>query len=98
MWYWYYNGMMDLDKDLYRQGYKSFREYNEAELRERIRNSDQRPPEQAWRQFVALWEFGRQMKLKQSPKQREQKLAALARYYDRVQKLEAWRAAGGRKP
>lgn len=89
---------MKLDKELYRHAYELRRQYNEAELRERIRNAGKRPPNKAWQQFVALWEFGRQMNLKPSQREEEQKMAALVRYLERVQKLEAWRAANGRNP
>ncbi len=87
-----------LDKELYRQAREYYRQWNEAELRERVRNAGQRPSQESWQQYISLWEFGQQMKLKPSQWQQEEKQAALARYYDRVQRLEAWRCAGGTKP
>jgi len=89
---------MKLDKELYRQAYELHQQYNEAELRERIRNAGKRPPGEAWRQFVALWEFGRQMNLRPSQREQAQKMTALISYRERVQKLEAWRTTNGRKP
>jgi len=88
--------MTTLDKELYRYAYQLHRQWNEAELKARVRNTDTPAPQQVWQQYVALWEFGRQMKLKPSQWQRKQKLAALTRYYNRVQKLETWRTMHGR--
>lgn len=82
---------MKLDKELYRQAYELHRQYNEAELRERLRNAGKRLSMESWRQFVDLWEFIQQMRLKPSRWEQEQKMMALNRYYERLQKLEAQR-------
>jgi hypothetical protein len=84
---------MQLDKDLYRKAYELHRQWNEAEKIERARNAGQLSPEEAWRQYVDLVEFCWRLCPEQSQRQREQKLIHLNRYYDRVQKLEAWRRA-----
>lgn len=81
---------MKLDKELYRQSYEQLRQWNQAQLKERAQTAGQRDPQQGWQEFVDLWEFGRQIGVKQSQWQRQDKLAALARYYERVQKLEIW--------
>jgi hypothetical protein len=86
---------MKLDKELYRQAYQQYREWNEAELRERVRAAGQRDPQEGWRQFLDLWTFYRQMRLQQSEWQGRERLAALNRYYERVQKLEARRRTAG---
>ena len=87
---------MPLDKALYRQAYEAYRQMNEAEERYRVQNAGQLVPQEAWRQFVDLWEFGWQMGLTPSDRQREQKITDLAHYYRQVQRLEIWRRARGR--
>lgn len=88
--------MTTLDKDLYRYAYQLHRQWHEAERKARLRSADTPSAQQGWQQYVALWEFGWQLKLKPSQGQRQQKLAALMRYYNRVEKLETWRAIRGR--
>lgn len=87
---------MKLDKDLYRQAYEQYRQWNEAELADRVRNAGKLSPQEAWRQYVALVEFCWKMCPQQSEWQRKQKLADLDRYYAAVRKLEAWRRARGK--
>jgi hypothetical protein len=87
---------MKLDKDLYRQAYEQYRQWNEAELAERVRNAGKLSPQEAWRQYVALVEFCWKMCPQQSEWQHKQKLADLDRYYAAVRKLEAWRRARGK--
>jgi hypothetical protein len=87
---------MKLDKELNRQAYELHRQYNEAELRESIRNAGRLSPEKTWLQYVALWEFC--MKLSPQPSKRQEQVrhADLERYYARIQKLEEWRQRVGK--
>ena len=85
-----------LDKELYRQAYEQYRQWNEAELIERARNAGKLSPAEAWRQYVALVEFCWKLCPQQSDWQRELKLADVAQYYERVKKLEAWRRTRGK--
>ncbi len=79
---------MKLDKELYRQAYELHRQYNEAELRERVRNTGHLIPEEAWRQYVALWDFLMKLAPPPSKLQEQQRMADLERYYARMQKFE----------
>ena len=88
---------MTIDKDLYREAFEQYRQWNEAELRERIRNAGQRTPQQSWEAYLSLWNFCRKLGSKASPYQQRQKLEALELSYSRVQKMEAWRKARGRE-
>jgi hypothetical protein len=88
---------MTIDKDLYRKAYAEYRQWNELELRERIRNAGNRTPQERWREYLGLWNFCQKLGVKTSPYQRKQKLKALELYYARLQKLEAWREARGRE-
>ncbi len=88
---------MQLDKELYRKAYESFKEWNEAKLLDRVRDADTLTPQEAWRRYVALWKFGWKLCPQQSEWQQKQKAEILELYYQRVQKLEARRKAHGRK-
>jgi hypothetical protein len=85
-----------LDKELYRYVYDLHRQWNEAELRERIRTAGQRPPEEGWRHYVALWEFAMKLASQSSPRLQEQRLAEWEQYYARIQQFEEWRRKVGK--
>ncbi len=89
---------MALDKELYRKAYELHRQWNEAELKERLRIANKRTSRQGWRQYLELWEFGWNMHLRQSQRQILEKIKALDEYYIRIQKFEAWRRFHGRTP
>ncbi|MBN1890146.1 MAG: hypothetical protein JW850_19265 [Thermoflexales bacterium] len=85
-----------LDKELYKRMYAAYRQWNKAELAEQVRNAGQLAPAQAWRRYVELVELCWKLSPPQSEAQQKQKTAELARYYERVQKLEAWRREHGK--
>jgi len=87
---------MPLDQALYRQAYEGYRQMNEAEECYRVQHAGQLPPQEAWRQFVALVEFC--WKLAPPPTERQQRetMDSLTRYYERLQILEAWRLQYGK--
>ena len=84
-------GMMKLDKELYRQAYEWYRQWNEVELLERARTAGKLSPQDAWRQYAELWAFCRRLSPQPSELQRRRRLAEWDEYYSRVQRLEAWR-------
>jgi hypothetical protein len=86
-----------IDKQLYRKALDEYKQWNEAELSERIRNAGKRAPQEAWEIYLGLWNFSQKLGSKFSPYQQRQKIEALERYYERVQKMEAWRKARGRE-
>ena len=85
-----------LDKDLYRWAREQYRQWNKDELAARIRDAGSLTPEEAWRRYCDLVEFCWKICPEQSERQREQKLQALDRYYERVQRFEAWRRERGK--
>lgn len=87
---------MKIDATLYRQAYEQYRQWNEAELADRVRNAGKLSPQEAWQQYVALVELCWKMCPQQREWQRAQKLAALEGYYAAVQKLEAKRRMRGK--
>ena len=82
---------MPIDAKLLRGAQAAYRQWNEAELREKLQRAGSRPADEAWRQFVDLWEFGWQMRLQASETQQRQKLNDLRLYYEQIRKLETWR-------
>jgi hypothetical protein len=86
---------MPLDPKIIREAQAVYRQWNEAELRDRLLTAPDRPPDEAWQQFLALWEFAWQSNLKASKTQQRQKAVELERYYERILKLEAWRKRRG---
>ncbi len=87
---------MSLNKELYRQAYKQYQQWNEAKIIERAQNAGRLSPVEAWRQYVALVEFCWRLQPRQSQQQRQQRLADWDRYYARIQLLEAWRQRHGK--
>ena len=85
-----------LDKELYRRAYESLRQWSEAERIERARSAVRLSPEEGWRQYVDLFEFGWQIGVQQRQWQHHLKATDLARYYERIRRHEAWRRARGR--
>ncbi len=88
---------MTIDKALYRQAQEWYRQWNDAERKARWEAAGKLTPQEAWEQYVDLWEFGWRTNVQPSQHQIVQKVEALERYYDRVVKLEAWRSSRGSK-
>jgi hypothetical protein len=85
-----------IDKELYRKAYAALREWSEAERIERIRDARRLTPQERWQQFVDLVDFGLRIAPPESERLRDQKMAALDRYYERVRRMEAGRHARGK--
>jgi hypothetical protein len=85
-----------LDKELYRQAYRSYDEWNAIEERARARDAARLSAAEAWRQYVALVELCWRLAPEQPEAERQEKLEATERYLAAVQKLEAWRRARGK--
>ena len=86
---------MTLDKTLYQQAYRSYRQWNEAEAKARARDARGLTPAEAWCRYVAVVEFCWRLNPQPSQHQRDEKLAALDRYYAAVQRLEERRKQRG---
>lgn len=84
-----------MDKELYRQAYQYYQEWNEAEKAEQL-NTTPLSPAEAWRRYRELVEFCWRLATEPSQQQREQRLADWDVYYARIQRLEEWRRARGK--
>jgi hypothetical protein len=87
---------MKLDKDLYRWARQSYLEWNRAELMKRVQKAGNITAQQGWKQYVGIWEFCMKLAPQPSQQQRRERLANLDRYYQRMQKIEAWRQVHGK--
>ena len=70
--------------------YKFYRQWNEAELIDRIRNAGSLSPKEAWEQYVDLWEFCLELSPQPSDLQSKLKFSEWQKYYSRIQRLEEW--------
>ena len=86
---------MTLDKMLYQQAYRSYRQWNEAEANARAHDAAVLTSVEAWRRYVALVEFCWRLSPEPSQHQREEKLEALDRYCVAVERLEERRRLRG---
>jgi hypothetical protein len=87
---------MLLDPKIIREAQAAYRQWNEAELRDRLFTAPIRPLDEAWWQFIDLWEFAWRLQLQPSEYQQKQKQSDLTRQCEQLRKLEAWRKAHGR--
>jgi hypothetical protein len=88
--------MMKLDKELYRQAYELHQQSSDAKLVERARLHKELSSVEAFRQYANLVEFVWKLCPEPSEWQRKEKWESLSRYYDAVQRLEAWRRNRGK--
>ena len=87
---------MKLDKELYRKAYELHQQSSDAKLVERAKLHSELSPAEAFRQYVELVEFVWRISPEPSEWQRKEKLESIDRYYDAVQRLEAWRRKHGK--
>jgi hypothetical protein len=87
---------MALDKELYRKTYAAYREWSEAKHHAMIQEAVALTSTERWARYVDMWEFGWHMYCQQAPTVSQKNLEYTLQYYDRIQKLEAWRRVRGR--
>ena len=80
---------MAINKEAYRKAQEYYRQWNEAELKERIRNAGKLTPEEGWEQYRSLVEFCWKLSPQQSEWQQKKKLEAITSYYDKIKKFQA---------
>jgi hypothetical protein len=88
---------MSIDKDLYQQAQEWYRQSNLAEQKARWEDAGKLSSQEAWKQYVDLWEFAMKLAPDMNEQQQQRKQAAWDEYYTRVQKFETWRQIHGKR-
>ncbi len=88
---------MAIDKTLYRQAFEYYRQWNEAELIDRVDTNSKLSPQELWQQYVSLWEFCLSLAPEPTPLQQKLRHQELEDYYAKIQKFEAWRRDRAKK-
>jgi len=86
---------MPIDKELYRQAYALHQQSSDAKLDERTRLHQELSSAEAFKQYADWVELMWRLCPEPSDWQREEKLESLNRYYEAIQRLEAWRRNRG---
>lgn len=83
------------EKMLWQATLADYRAWNEAEFQARLQAAEKKSPEQKWREFLDLMEFGLILKPEPSVHEHRQKIAMLNRYYAQLQLFEERRKQRG---
>lgn len=86
---------MTLDKAAVREAMAHYRAWNEAEFIDQVRNAGKKTPEEKWREYQALFAFGRRIKAEASPAAQRQKTREWEGYHERIHRFEAWKKSHG---
>jgi hypothetical protein len=86
---------MALDKNLLREALAHYRAWNEAEFADRLRQVGQKSQAQKWREYLALMEFGFQIRSQPTESEQRRKVETLQRYYSLIRRFEEKRQQGG---
>lgn len=82
---------LKIDKELYKKAQEYYRQWNKEKAEARVAATAHLTPAELWQQYEALWRFGRRLCPEPHEWTWREKAEALGLYYERVQKLEAWR-------
>jgi hypothetical protein len=83
------------EKKAWQAALATYRVWNEAEFQARRRDAGKKSPEQKWREFCDLMEFGLSVKPEPSIHEHRQKIAMLSEYYAQLQLFEERRKHRG---
>jgi hypothetical protein len=78
---------MQLDKKLYRKVYDDLKKWSEFKSIQRLLDARKLTPEQAWSQYLALWNLVVKNNPQVNDHLHQQKILELQPYYDALQKL-----------
>ncbi len=88
--------MNQTDKMAWQQALACYQALNAAELTEQRRNAGKKSPEQKWREYLEIMEFGMEIKPEPSIHEHRQKIDMLNRYYEQIQLFETRRQQHGK--
>lgn len=83
------------EKKAWQAALAAYRAWNEAEFQARLREAGKKSPEQKWREFCDLMEFGLMLKPEPSIHEHRQKIAMLDYCYAQLQLFEERRKQRG---
>jgi hypothetical protein len=78
---------MGLDKNLYREAFKVYQQWNDIKATIRIHQVKKLTPQQAWNQYQMLWELLVEIAPEVSSYQHQEHIFSLVQYLLKVQKL-----------
>jgi hypothetical protein len=91
----WYNASMTIDRELYGKAYQAYRLAHDAEVEEHGRRTGEISSRDAWQRYSDLVDLCWRLAPRQSQYQRREHMAAWDRYYEAIQRLEAWRRTHG---
>lgn len=86
------------NKELVRAWRRLYELWNQAERIDESLNAASRPPGQAWRQYMALWQFCMRAAPARSEHEWVEKVAEWDADHESIQKVNAWVRTHGRIP
>jgi transcriptional regulator with AAA-type ATPase domain len=84
-----------MDEKILHEALAQYRAWNEAEFVDQVLNAGAKTPEQKWREYRALFAFGRRLRPQPSQAAEEQEAREWEEYYRRVERFEARRRTRG---
>ncbi len=88
---------MEIDAELYRNYYRSIKEWKEREGIELLLLKRNQTAQQSWDEYIGLWELAMKFSSDDSGYQHSEHIKYLEDYYSKVQKLQAWMKSNGKK-
>ncbi len=86
---------MGLDKGLYRDAFKAYKQWNETKAAIRIRQANKLTGQQAWNQYQMLWELLVEIAPEISDYQHQEHIFSIVQYLLKVQKLGTTKRSHG---
>jgi hypothetical protein len=86
---------MALNKVIWQQALAHYRAWNEAEFIDQVRDAGKKTPEEKWREYQALFAFGRRLRPEPSPAAQRQTAREWEYFYEQIRRFEARRKTHG---
>ena len=87
---------MSLNKQIWQQAIKHYREWNESKIVHYTR-SFKKPPDEKWQEYKELYAFGRLLKPEPSGWEQQAKARELEYYIQSILRFEKWQRTHGTK-
>jgi hypothetical protein len=87
---------MDLNRALWQQAQKHYRDWNDAKFAEQVRSAKKNPADK-WADYKQLYAFGRKLKPEPSLWEQIKTAQEWEAYYLNIRRFEEWRKVHGSK-